>query len=108
MKGEGFLPAFCPNQTNPTRMKSIRRVSLGFLCSLALMSLLPSCVVVDPGYVSVSTGYNSGYRSSGYYAPQRVVQSSYYDGGYCAPPVQSCHQHYDSCYTPPPCGYRHW
>jgi hypothetical protein len=84
-------------------MKSFRRVALG-LFGLALTALLPSCVMVDPGYVALSGSYSTG---SSYYAPS-------YAPSYCAPryvapvcdsyapPVHYHHRSYDSCYRPVP------
>jgi hypothetical protein len=102
-------------------MKTVRRFTLGILGSLGLMVALPSCVVVDPGYVSVtSVGYNAGYcaprrvvpaldcYNTGYYAPSTCVTPIY--GGYrrgfggfgggCAP--------VPSCYVPPTPCYGGW
>ncbi len=82
-------------------MKTNFRRLLAVLGSVSLLTLLPSCVVVDPGYVSVSSSYHSGYRGHGHsYGTHRRYAPSYgyshYDAAPCyAPPV---HQH---CVVPP-------
>lgn len=89
-------------------MKTFRRVAFGLLSGLALTAFLPSCVMVDPGYVALSGSYSTG---SSYYAPSyapsycapryvapacdyyappvhRYSSHGYGSHGYCAPPVR--------------------